>query len=213
MSAGTTLSTAIENDEAASGGVCLVISSEILVFCSSDSASARDAADCGVCAIAGEIANCRRVVRTRNIRIESLTVLTAVAPTAPTSGNPRLFHPPSASAPRRIFMLSVGTTGACSHFAAQDVHGKLMIHVLHFHACLIQYRSHECRNDRGSGPQLAAAHPPAPGEARLSARQDLAPPARDRRDRGQERRACAADERGDPGGLRVAHPRDRRRRR
>jgi hypothetical protein len=46
MSAGTTPSTAIENDEAASGGDCLVISSEIFVFCSSDRRSAFDAADC-----------------------------------------------------------------------------------------------------------------------------------------------------------------------
>jgi hypothetical protein len=46
MSAGTTPSTVIENDEAASGGVRLVISSEIFVFCSSDRRSAFDAADC-----------------------------------------------------------------------------------------------------------------------------------------------------------------------
>src|SRR5262245_48376052 len=81
MSAGTTLSTAIENEEAASGGVCLVISAEIFVFCSSDNASARDAADCGgVCATAGEIAKCSRAVTTRNIRIEGLVGLTSLPP-------------------------------------------------------------------------------------------------------------------------------------
>jgi hypothetical protein len=46
MSAGTTLSTAIEKEAAASGGVCFVISWEIFVFCSSERASALAAADC-----------------------------------------------------------------------------------------------------------------------------------------------------------------------
>src|SRR5262245_4400737 len=101
----------------------------------------------------------------------------AIAPTAATSEYPRLFHPRRASGPRRIFGLSSGIAGACSRFAVRGVHGKLMIHVLHFTACLIQYPSHECRNAGGPDSQLAAAHPPASGEARISARQDLAPAA------------------------------------
>src|SRR5262245_56693159 len=108
-------------------------------------------------------------------------------------------------------MLSIIITGTCNRSEARVVHGNLMIHMLRLTACLIQYPSHESRSARGPGPQLAAADPPDSGEAGLSARQDLAPAARDRRDRGQERRACAADERGDPGGLRVAVARDRRR--
>src|SRR5262245_10317327 len=126
MSAGTTLSTAIENDEAASGGVCLVISSEILVFCSSDRASARDAADCGgVCAIAGEIANCRRVVRIRNIRIAGLAGLMAVAPTSATSGTPRPFHTSADVGAAVLFLFSLGITGTWVRLGVQTVHGNL----------------------------------------------------------------------------------------
>src|SRR3954451_24870780 len=98
-------------------------------------------------------------------------------------------------------MFSLVVTDTCSPQAAKPAHRNLMIHVLHLTDWLIQCRHYECRNARGPGPQLAAAHPPAPSEARISPRQDLAPPAGDRCDRSEECRACAADERGEPGGL------------
>src|SRR5438552_12230744 len=72
---------------------------------------------------------------------------------------------------------------------------------------------HECWNPKNACPELAAAHSPDSGQYIVSAGEALAALAGPRRDRGQERRACAAGERGGAGGFRVAAARDRGRRR
>ena len=64
-----------------------------------------------------------------------------------------------------------------------------------------------------SGRPLAAADPPAAGQARLSPGEGLAPAAGARRGRGEERGLRAAGDRADAGGLRVAAQGDRRGRR
>src|SRR5512132_2780429 len=88
---------------------------------------------------------------------------------------------------------------------------RCMIQVLHFQLAMIRSAYVRSQDPRGGGARsVAAVDPPAPGQARLSAGESLAPASGARRGGGQERGLCAALVRAEPGGFRVAREGDRR---